>query len=222
PIRLGSFGRFAQTVPREVRWQLLNVGYVVTYRSVLDDHLGQPVAASRLYQQGEGKDAIYVYRLEGEHPRAWAVHQVEIRADRDAIFAALAEPGFDARRVAYTTAPVPVEASTSPLGPVSDRAPEHIAVSASAATYLRLDADLSAPGLLVVSEVNYPGWNASVNGASAPVVEVNGLLRGVALSAGASRVEFDYRPVSLAIGGALTAAGALLGVGLVVFGKRTS
>ena len=222
PIRLGSFGRFAQSVPREVRWQLLNVRYVVTYRSVLDDHLGRPVAASRLYQQGEGKDAIYVYRLEGEHPRAWAVHQVEIRADRDAIFAALAGPGFDARRVAYTTAPVPVEASTAPLGPVSDPAPEHIAVSASAATYLRLDADLSAPGLLVVSEVNYPGWNASVNGASAPVVEVNGLLRGVALSAGASRVEFAYRPVSLAIGGALTAAGALVGVGLVVFGKRKS
>ena len=55
PIHVGYYQDFIKQVPREVRWQLLNVGYVVTWRSVLDDHLGQPVDATLLDQQGEGR-----------------------------------------------------------------------------------------------------------------------------------------------------------------------
>ncbi len=212
PIRLGEYDRFVTTVPREVRWQLLNVRYVVTWRSVLDDHLGQQVDAALLSQQGEGEEAIYVYRLNEDHPRAWVVRRAETRLDRSAIYAALAEPGFDPMSLAYTTSLVHVDPSGG-----ADR----VSVSSLDSTHLVLEADLAARGLLVASEVNYPGWEATVNGVSTPIVEVDGLLRGVELVTGLSRVEFTYRPLSLRVGGFLSGVSLFAWMGLVFLAPRS-
>jgi hypothetical protein len=198
PIHIGAYQSFIKQVPREVRWQLLNVGYVVTWRSGLDGHLGQPIDATLLDQQGAGKDATYTYRLSEDHPRAWIVHEVAVNADRDAIYTALAMPDFDARRSAYVPAPIEV---------VANQAIEPVSVVISHPDRLVVDAGLTTPGLLVLSEVNYPGWTATVNDSPAPIIEVNGVLRGVALPAGAARVEMSYQPVSLLIGGLASLAG---------------
>jgi hypothetical protein len=198
PIHVGSYQDFVKQVPREVRWRLLNVGYVVTWRSVLDDHLGQPVDATLLAQQGDGKDAIYTYRLNEDHPRAWIVHEALANADRAAVYAALAAPGFDPRRTAYVPAPIAV---------VANQAVELASIAASKPDRLAVDASLATPGLLIFSEVNYPGWRASVNGAPVPIVEVDGLLRGVVLPGGQAHVELTLQPVSLWVGLALSIAG---------------
>ncbi len=108
PIHIAAYQDFIKQVPREVRWQVLNVRYVVTWRSALDGHLGQPIDSTLLYQAGEGSDATYVYRLAEDHPRAWIVHEVDVKADRAAIYAALGEPDFNVRRTALTLLPVEV------------------------------------------------------------------------------------------------------------------
>lgn len=207
PLRVGNYGRFVESVPREVRWQLLNVRYVVTWRGTLSDRTGQPVDATRLWQEGEGGDTIYVYRLNWDDPRAWVVHRVDVNPDRDSIFAALAEPGFDPQQLAYTRSAVPTEAGTGS---------EPVSVVAIEPSYLSFATQLNTPGLLVVSEVNYPGWIAIVNGEEMPIVEVDGVLRGVVLPAGPARVEFVYRPMSLIVGGALSAIGLALWLGLML------
>lgn len=211
PIRVAQYDNFLKQVPREVRWQLLNVRYVVTWRSVLDDHTGQPVDATLLAQQGEGKDATYTYRLSEEHPRAWIVHEVVVQPDQNAIFAALAEPGFDPWRVAYTRLPVEV---------VPNRAPEPITTTDVTPNHLGLETDLETPGLLVLSEVNYPGWTATINGVAAPIIETDGVLRGVALPAGQSRVAMSYQPLSLSIGGVLSAFGLVLWLACLIWPTR--
>ena len=198
PIHVGYYQDFIKQVPREVRWQLLNVGYVVTWRSVLDDHLGRPVDAALLDQQGEGQDAIYTYRLNEDHPRAWIVHEVAVNPDRAAIRAALAAPDFDPRRAAYVPAPIDV---------ATTQAPEPVSIAALQSDRLAVDADLAAPGLLIFSEVNYPGWQATVNGDPAPIVEVDGLLRGVVLPAGSAHVEMTFQPASLVVGLTLSLVG---------------
>jgi uncharacterized membrane protein YfhO len=60
----------------------------------------------------------------------------------------------------------------------------------------------------------YPGWQARVDGAPAPLEPVDGLLRGVPLPAGEHRVEIDFRPAVLRAGLLVTGAGllALLGI----------
>jgi len=61
-----------------------------------------------------------------------------------------------------------------------------------------------AAGILVLADLSYPGWTASVDGHPAPILAADGYLRAVALSPGAHRVEFRYRPVSFSAGAALS------------------
>jgi hypothetical protein len=61
----------------------------------------------------------------------------------------------------------------------------------------------SGPGLLVLSELAYPGWLASVDGKSVAVETVADLFRGVRLEQGEHEVIFFFRPVPLYIGCAL-------------------
>jgi hypothetical protein len=208
PIHVGYYQDFIKQVPREVRWQLLNVDYVVTWRSVLDDHLGQPVDATLLDQQGEGKDATYTYRFNEEHPRAWIVHEIAVNSDRSAIYTALAVPGFDPRHVAYVPTPIDV---------VTNQAVEPVSTVTMQPDQVEVDANLTTPGLLVLSEISYPGWTALVNGSPASIVEVDGLLRGVALPAGQARVEMSFRPMSLVAGGIVTVLGVVLWLALIVW-----
>lgn len=211
PIRLAHYDRFVQVVPRSVRWQLLNVRYLVTWRGGLEDHHGRPVDAARLLQEGEGENVIYVYRLAQENARAWVVHQVDVLPDREAIYQALAAPGFDPRLKAYTLVSIPVEPAAGS---------DHVSILDLEPNRLSIEAELSSPGLLVVSEVTYPGWTASVDGVEAPNVEVDGLLRGVALPAGASRIEMTYRPSTLVVGAALSGLGVLIGLSAIILRRR--
>jgi len=76
-------------------------------------------------------------------------------------------------------------------------------VVARAPQRLVVETRSAAPGFLVVSEVAYPGWTAAVDGAPASILRTNGVLRGLALAAGAHHVEFVYRPLSVRLGLAL-------------------
>ena len=66
------------------------------------------------------------------------------------------------------------------------------------------DVNSDAAGILVLADLNYPGWAASVDGHPAPILAADGYLRAVALSPGAHRVEFRYRPVSFYAGAAVS------------------
>ena len=82
------------------------------------------------------------------------------------------------------------------------------------ATHMVFDVQAPEAGYLVVSEVWYPGWIATVNGVTTPVEPVNGALRAVAVPAGASIVEMSYRPDTFTW--ALWAAAAGVGVLIVI------
>ncbi len=64
-----------------------------------------------------------------------------------------------------------------------------------------IDADIDAPGVLVLSETTYPGWSASVDGKLAPLLIADYAFRGVALTAGRHRVEmrFHSRPTEIGL-----------------------
>jgi hypothetical protein len=80
--------------------------------------------------------------------------------------------------------------------------------------YFRISA--AGPGLLSLSEINYPGWKAWVDGKPVAVIETAGLLRGVGLDSGEHEVEFRYFPLSLVLGLVLI----VLSIPLVVIAGR--
>lgn len=77
----------------------------------------------------------------------------------------------------------------------------------------RVVADINSgtAGILVLADLDYPGWKAAVDGRPAPILTADGCLRAVALPAGSHRVVFRYRPISFYAGAALSvlALGAL-------------
>ena len=76
-------------------------------------------------------------------------------------------------------------------------------------------------GLLVLSEMHYPGWVATVNGRPAPIHKVNALLRGIVVSRGENRVILEYQPRAVRLGTVLTAL-AILGTFLFAGALRAS
>jgi hypothetical protein len=77
-----------------------------------------------------------------------------------------------------------------------------------------VEVEARRPGLLVISQAWFPGWQGEVDGKPSPVVRTDGLVTGVPVAAGRHRVELRYRPpgfragmfISLAVLIALIAA----------------
>jgi hypothetical protein len=81
----------------------------------------------------------------------------------------------------------------------------------SAATILvdqdaRVDIAVQArrPGYLILADSFYPGWQATVDGAEAPILAANLAFRAVRVPAGEHRVSFRYRPSSVVVGAAVS------------------
>jgi hypothetical protein len=72
-----------------------------------------------------------------------------------------------------------------------------------------------------MSEVWYPGWTATVDGASAQLQPVDHTLRGLAVPAGRHLVTVHAPVRNLAWGAAISTAGAL-GLGLGSLRRRAS
>jgi hypothetical protein len=84
----------------------------------------------------------------------------------------------------------------------------------------RLELAVTAPSrqLLVVSESYHAGWQAVVNGATEPVLRVNGDFLGCVVGPGEQSVTLEFRPDSLRRGWIATTAGLGLTVFFLVFG----
>jgi hypothetical protein len=206
---------FIKRAPEEVRWSLLGVRYLVTWRGGLERPDGSLIPAEQLYHQGEPPDVIHTYRLAEEPRFAWIVHEVWAARDEDEVFVLLADPGFDPHRIAVVRGRAPsVSPATGDVEPVMvvERTP----------TRVRLQADLASPGLLVLSQAIYPDWKAIVNDEPASLLEVDGLLPAVSLPAGKAEVTLYYQPMTFFVGLAISAATLLIGVvGAVVVRRRS-
>ncbi len=75
----------------------------------------------------------------------------------------------------------------------------HGRAAITAYTPERVEVQVDAPdgGALVLADAYYPGWTATVDGASAPLYRADVMFRGVLLTPGKHTVEFAYRPVWL-------------------------
>lgn len=69
---------------------------------------------------------------------------------------------------------------------------------------LSLEVTSAEPGLLVLPEWDFPGWRATVNGVSTPILQANGYLRALVVPRGTSSVEMRYRPNSFLAGAAIS------------------
>ncbi|UCC86739.1 MAG: YfhO family protein [Anaerolineales bacterium] len=207
PLHLDSFEAFETTVPEWRRWQLMNVNYVLSERDLEGPGLSQVFPPGEA--QGD-KNQARVYAMGDPFPRAWVVHAVEIIPDPASALTRLGADELDLRQVA-----VVAEA----LG-IALPGPTHgswVRVAGLASNEITLEVEAVADGLLVLSEIYYPGWRASVNDEPARLVRANGILRGVPLPQGHHTVRLWYAPLSVQVGLALSGLTLILSLVLAAW-----
>jgi hypothetical protein len=80
-----------------------------------------------------------------------------------------------------------------------------------------------ASGRFVLIEQFYPGWRASIDGRPVPIERWNGAFQSVAVPAGSHSIRFQYRPASVMVGAAISAASLLaLLTSLIVLRLKTT
>jgi hypothetical protein len=152
-----------------------------------------------------------VYENANAYPRAWLVHKTAVEPDRDKLLTRLNEPGLDTHSIALLSAPL--NPAIDAAGETHDEQAEFRQVREDR---VEVAVHANRPGLLVVSELFYPGWHATVNDRPAEIWNVDGALRGVVVPAGKSHVFMYYAPASFFSGMAVTIAAFLCGGILVL------
>ncbi len=186
-------------------WDLLNVKYVFARPDVRlpDAHFERMPGLAP------------VYRNRRVMPRAFFVAEVRAASASDAA-RAIADGTVDVRRVALIDRGLPA----GEMPEAGDTALDEIDVTHYRDEYVEIHTNASGRRLLVLSDLDYPGWKATVDGASVPIHRVNVAFRGVTVPAGRHVVRFAYEPMSFCVGAGLSALAALTVIGLIVWPPR--
>lgn len=156
--------------------------------------------------EGESSAPVVVSSHSRPMPRAWLAGEVEIHPDPLRAMARLKEPDFDLYRVAI------LEEGRSPgaVRPAGGASTGETRILADEPCRVLIETSSPAPAYLVLADTYYPGWEASVDGAAAPIVRANVMFRAVAVPSGRHQVEFVYRPPSVRAGLLITLAALAL------------
>lgn len=152
---------------------------------------------------------VLVYENRSAFPRAFAVSRWESASGGAAALARTLTAEFDPRREAV------VEGRVSGSGHDGT-----VKIAEYGATHLRLTAEMNGPGLVVLTDTYYPGWEARVDGQAVPIHRVDGVFRGVFVEGGRHEITMRFRPPSQSWGLALSAAGLAAAIGLIVAARR--
>ncbi|MEO8663465.1 MAG: YfhO family protein [Bryobacteraceae bacterium] len=150
------------------------------------------------------RSGVKVFENPGVLPRAWAVHDVVGVHNLGEVqhFMQTRDP---AKTAVMIGTPPPVETCAGA---------DSVSMSRPNVNAVHMRANMACRGMVVLSETFYPGWVATVDGVTAPIHQVYGMLRGVPVNAGSHEIEMRYRPKSVLIGFIMTVLG-LLGAAIV-------
>jgi hypothetical protein len=165
-------------------------------------------------QLAYNKPDARVYRNPAALPRVFLVGRQQTVAGEDEALRTVTAPGFDGRNVAVTESAVPgiAQDGTGAGGTAQlvSYGAERVVTKATA----------SRRSLLVLTDVHFPGWKATVDGHSVPIERVDYLLRGVVVPPGTHRVEFSYEPSSFRAGWIIAVVGLLAVLAAATVGLR--
>jgi hypothetical protein len=145
--------------------------------------------------------SMHIYRLNDPAPRTYLATRVEPVDTEEAIDDGDL-PNFD-RANAVLIAYRDLGRLKGDYGQYGDQPDtpiatgEQVRISRYRASAVAIDIDTPRPGILVLHDPYYPGWQVTVNGIRQPLLHANLLFRGVEVPAGRSHVEFSFEPLSM-------------------------
>ncbi len=197
PLVLADYERYWEGVGSRssLLYDLLNARYVIARKDVALDW-------DKFELAFDGDPELNVYRNRSALPRAFLVHQAVGVPDHEAAWAAVHAPGFD------PATEVVVEGEAPLLAPAVG--PEEVEIVTYGPNEIVVEVEASAPGVLVLSEVFYPGWRVMEEGGGQGTVQrVNYAFRAAAVEPGTARLRFVYAPPSYRLGAVISGVTAL-------------
>ncbi len=175
-------------------YDLLNVRYVIARDGTpLPDGFGLALDAP-----GE----LSVYEHDNPLPRVWIAHGARVVDDFATALATLRAEDFSpGTEVVLLDAPNVAPTNASGSGAAT--------LAHYGSSELTVQVETDAPGYLVLSEIWFPGWRATVNGERVDVLRANGALRAVAVPSGESTVRLWFAPAGWRWGLAAFGTGVL-------------
>jgi hypothetical protein len=163
-------------------------------------------------------------RNEHAYPRAWVVHRARLLApirdktgkDHERIMEQIlyaddrfwSFPGrrvFDPRAMAWIETDDPRLLASYLPGKEPAQA-EAVTIVSYEPQRVEIEASLELPGVVILADVNYPGWTLTIDGQPAEILRANRLMRGAAVPAGNHRLVYTYAPRSFNVGGLISLA----------------
>lgn len=168
---------------------------------------------------------LHIYENMNVMERAFILHETKYSGGIESVIEDLLG-GLDFRKVALVSADLKrMPEKTVDVSMIDGEgrniriAPEEVFIRKYSSQEIEIEA-ASNGGMLVLSDIYYPGWKAKVNGKDAEVVKVFGLLRGVVIGSGKSVINFSYRPLSFYAGAAISLSALAVFLLLIVFASR--
>jgi hypothetical protein len=177
-----------------------------------------PVETER-WQPVYNDGGLLIVRNRRALPRAWLVAEAESADGETALRRVRGDEGakeFDPRRTVLLE-DAPAEMPPLPGGPAAPGSEARL-ISYEPAKIV-VDTDAPTPTVLVLSELFYPGWEATLDGRPERIRLADFLLRGVAVPAGRHRVEMRYAAPQARIGAGVSAL-TLATLGGLAFAAR--
>jgi Bacterial membrane protein YfhO len=198
PLRLTSVGRLLK-LPAPSAWEALAVRYVPTDRTALE------TPSTVVATGADAAGPVNLHRLDNPRPFARLVYRTWIEADDNAALGILGDPSYDARN----TVILPADPGVAlPSQPAADASAE---VTNFEPESLNVHTTSSAPAILSVSLVYYPGWQATIDGQPATLLRADTALTALVVPSGDHTVQFTFRPQSFTVGALLSLLTLILG-----------
>ena len=162
---------------------------------------------------------VKVYENDDVLPRVFVVHQAETVPDESAAIKRMKSPEFDpavtVMRVAENGETPGVETRGTPS------AQDQVDILSYTPERIEMAISLNSPGWVVLSDTDYPGWQATLDGKAVEIETANIMFRSVAVPEGQHTLVFAFKPTSLRTGAIITGLALLVVViGLIISQMR--
>jgi len=142
----------------------------------------------------------HFYEINNVLPRAFLAPEYRIIPSEREMGEIITAKAFDpARTVLLNEAP---QFPSADPGAQADR--DAVRITEYGLNHIHLEASCLGPRILFLSEVDYPGWKARVDGRREKIYRANHAFRALPLGPGRHRIQMVYRPASFYGGLAVT------------------
>jgi Bacterial membrane protein YfhO len=197
-------------LPDQMAWELFAARYVYTDWNEL------PVPSEIIGQGTDRFGAINVHQLDNPRPFALLVNDYRVASEADTL-TMLADPSFNPRSSIILNSDPQIDLSTVPTN-------VNISITNYQPELIELTVETDQSTLLSIAQLDYPGWHATIDDQTTPILRAYGALMALAIERGEHTITLRYDPITYRIGAFISIISlvSILAFGIVQLVNRRS